>query len=676
MSFEEVREEMVRSQLAGRGLSNERVLAAFRAVPREAFVPEKLHKLAYRDAPLPIGEDQTISQPYVVAVTLDALGLRGGERVLEIGTGSGYAAAVLGRAAREVYTVERLGGLAEAARERLALLGYENVHVLHGDGTLGWPAHAPYDAIAVAAGGPEVPPALRAQLAIGGRMIIPIGEDEGAQTLMRITRTGSDAYEQEALLQVRFVPLIGEQGWAPEPEDAEEHRVLHVPPRKTVAGEHASIAHLVRETAAPISSLSGLGTGVIEGLLERVGDARLVLLGEATHGTSEFYRARAELTKALIQRRGFDFVAVEADWPDAARIDDYVLGDGHHSRVPLTPFARFPSWMWRNHEVQDFVAWLRDHNAGTLARARGVGFHGLDLYSLYSSIAAVLGYLDEVDPESAHVARARYGTLTPWQKDPAAYGRAVLDGHYASSEAAVVAMLRDLLEHRLDFAQKDGERFFDAAQNARVVADAERYYRAMYYGSATAWNLRDAHMFDTLQALLSFYGPESRGVVWEHNSHVGDASATEMSERGELNVGQLCRAKHDGHVYVVGFGTDHGTVAAAADWGAPMERMRVRPSHPESYERLFHDSGVPAFSLALREPRRPEVPRELASPRLERAIGVVYRPDTELASHYFYASLPHQFDELIWFDETSAVSAFGPPARVGGELPETYPFGL
>jgi protein-L-isoaspartate(D-aspartate) O-methyltransferase len=674
MSFEEAREEMVRLQLAGRGLVNERVLAAFRAIPREAFVPDRVRDLAYRDAPLPIGEDQTISQPYVVAVTLDALRLDGGERVLEIGTGSGYAAAVLGRAAREVYTVERLRGLAEAARARLARLGYENVHVLHGDGTLGWPEHAPYDAIAVAAGSPEVPQALRAQLAIGGRLVIPIGEDEGAQTLMRITRTGPDAYQQEELLPVRFVPLIGEQGWAP--EVVEEQGVLRVPPSKVTPSEVASIAHLVRETAAPFSSLAGLGAGVLEPLLERIGDARLVLLGEATHGTSEFYRTRAEITKALIQRRGFDFVAVEADWPDAARIDDYVLGDRHRTRTPLTPFTRFPSWMWRNQEVHDFVSWLREHNASEHARGHGVGFHGLDLYSLFSSIAAVLGYLDEVDPESARVARARYGTLTPWQKDPAAYGRAVLDGRYASSEAAVVAMLRDLLEHRLDYARKDGERFFDAAQNARVVADAERYYRAMYYGSATAWNLRDAHMFDTLQALLSFYGPESRGVVWEHNSHVGDASATEMSARGELNVGQLCRAKHDGRVYVVGFGTDRGTVAAASDWGAPMERMRVRPSHPESYERLFHDSGVPAFTLALREPRRPEVPSELASPRLERAIGVVYRPDTELASHYFYASLPHQFDELIWFDETSAVSALGPPARVGGELPETYPFGL
>jgi protein-L-isoaspartate(D-aspartate) O-methyltransferase len=237
-------------------------------------------------------------------------------------------------------------------------------------------------------------------------------------------------------------------------------------------------------------------------------------------------------------------------------------------------------------------------------------------------------------------------------------------------------MLRDMLERRLDYVRKDGERFFDAARNARVVANAEQYYRAMYYGSATSWNLRDTHMFDTLQALLGFYGPKSKGIVWEHNSHVGDATATEMSTRGELNVGQLCRAEFHDRAYIIGFGTDHGTVSAASNWDEPMERMRVRPSHADSYERLFHDAALPAFMLHLREPKRTAVREELAPPRLERAIGVVYRPDTELASHYFYASLPHQFDDLVWFDETRAVEPLAAPSRRSAELPETYPFGL
>ena len=665
MSYEKARARMVELQLAGRGISDARVLDAFRAVPRESFIPPGLAEFAYRDAPLPIGEDQTISQPYIVAVTTEALRLQGDQRVLEVGTGSGYAAAVLSRIAKEVFTVERRESLANEARERLARLGYRNVEVLHGDGTLGWPAHAPYDAIAVAAGGPQVPRALLDQLAPGGRLVIPVGPDETSQVLTRVTRVGANDFREEPLTQVRFVPLIGEQGWP------EEERVLVAPGKSS---RNATVATLIREAVEPIDDIA---SSSVDALLDRIADARVVLLGEATHGTSEFYRMRAHITKALIERRGFNFVAVEADWPDAARVDDFVLGDRPRSKVAFTPFSRFPTWMWRNEEVHDFIGWLRSRNLAQPDRADRVGFHGLDLYSLFTSIAAVLAYLDDVDPDAARVARARYGALTPWQKDPAAYGRAVLVGRYESSETAVVAMLRDMLKRRLDYVRKDGERFFDAAQNARVVANAEQYYRAMYYGSATSWNLRDAHMFDTLQALMAFYGPDAKGIVWEHNSHVGNATATEMSSRGELNVGQLCRASFRRRAYIVGFGTDHGTVAAASNWDEPMQRMRVRPGHPDSYEHLFHETGIPAFALHLREPKREAVREELLPPRLERAIGVVYHPDTELASHYFYASLPHQFDELIWFDETRAVQPLAIPSpRLGADVPETYPFGL
>jgi protein-L-isoaspartate(D-aspartate) O-methyltransferase len=655
---------MVELQLARRGIADPRILAAFREVPREAFLPPELAEFAYRDTPLPIGDDQTISQPYVVAVTIEALELDGTERVLEIGTGSGYAAAVLSRLAKEVFTVERLESLATSARERLKRLEYRNVEVLHGDGTLGWPEHAPYDAIAVAAGGPEVPPALKEQLAIGGRLVIPVGPDESSQVLTRVTRRGLEDFQVEPLIEVRFVPLIGEQGWP------QEERILRAPGKSS---QDTIVAKLIRESAEPIGDIE---SSPIADLIDRIGDARVVLLGEATHGTSEFYRMRARITKELVKRGGFNFVAVEADWPDAARVDTYVLGDPPRSKVAFTPFSRFPTWMWRNQDVSAFVSWLRARNLSEDDRADRVGFHGLDLYSMFTSIASVLAYLDEVDPAAARVARDRYGALSPWQKDPAAYGRAVLVGRYQSSETAVVAMLRDLLDRRLDYARKDGERFFDAAQNARVVANAERYYRAMYYGSATSWNLRDSHMFDTLESLLAFYGPKSRGIVWEHNSHVGNATATDMSTRGELNIGQLCRAKFHDRAYLVGFGTDHGTVAAASNWGEPMERMRVRPAHPDSYDRLFHQSGVPAFMLHLRAPRRGAVRDELVAARLERAIGVVYRPDTELASHYFYASLPYQFDELIYFDETHAVEPLRTGAPTSTDLPDTYPFGL
>lgn len=662
MSLSMNRDRMVQLQLAGRGIADPRLLEAFRSVPREDFVPAELTEFAFHDTPLPIGDGQTISQPYIVAMTLAALGLRGGERVLEVGTGSGYAAAVLSRLAKEVYSVERLASLADSARERLARLGYDNVQVLCGDGTLGWAEHAPYDAIAVAAGGPEVPRALLNQLAPGGRLVIPVGPDESSQVLMRVTRHDA-GFHSEPLTEVRFVPLIGEQGWP------DAGGVVQAPATKA---EDGAVSRLIREAGEPLGDLDA----AIAALVERIGDARLVLLGESTHGTSEFYRMRARISQALIERRGFQFVAVEADWPDAMRVNRYVSDYLPRARVDFTPFARFPTWMWRNQEVSEFVEWLRAHNLKQSERLHQAGFYGLDLYSMFTSVAHVLAYLDSVDPDAARIARARYGALTPWQKDPSAYGQAVLTGRYASSETAVVTMLRELLARRLEYGRKDGEQFFDAAQNARVVASAERYYRAMYYGSATSWNLRDTHMFDTLVSLLAFHGAGSRGIVWAHNSHVGNAMATEMSARGELNIGQLCRTRFAEGVYVIGFGTDHGTVAAASDWDEPMQRMRVRPAHPQSYERLCHDSALAAFMLHLRAPRRRAVRDELLADRLERAIGVVYRPDSERASHYFFASLPQQFDEYIWFDETQAVEPLPIERRPSPELPETYPFGL
>jgi len=651
----EARARMVALQIERRGIRDARLQDAFRTVPREAFVPKAMAEFAYDDTPLPIAEGQTISQPYIVARTIDALGLRGNERVLEVGTGSGYAAAILGRVAREVYTIERHEALAVTAAERLKALGFDNVFVRCGDGTLGWSEHAPYDAIAVAAGGPAAPKALLDQLAIGGRLVIPIGPDDATQVLTRITRVSESRYEDEPLLDVRFVPLIGAQGWA------EGGRARKGNP----------LSHLIREVAEPIDSIDGAS---IDALLERIGDARVVLIGEATHGSSEFYRMRARITRELVARRGFDFVAIEGDWPDAARVDDYVLDRARVASHAFTPFTRFPQWMWRNEEVETFVEWLRAHNATHKTR---VGFHGLDLYSMFTSISVVLAYLDRVDPEAAHAARARYGLLTPWQRDPAAYGEAVLVRGYESAEPHVVAVLREMLARRLDYARMDGEQYFDAAQNARVVADAERYYRVMFYGGAQSWNLRDAHMFDTLRALISFYGPASKAIVWAHNSHVGDASATEMSSHGETNIGESCRAAFGERAYAIGFGTDHGVVAAAHEWDGPMEQMRVTPAHAASYERVFHDSNVPAFLMHLRAPRHASLRDELAASRLERAIGVVYRPKTELQSHYFSASLVNQFDEYVWFDETSSVAPLVRAAsNARDDVPDTYPFGL
>lgn len=401
----------------------------------------------------------------------------------------------------------------------------------------------------------------------------------------------------------------------------------------------------------------------------RFGDARIVLLGEATHGTSEFYRARAAISRALIENHGFGIVAVEADWPDAARIDNYVRHRASDAGEDEA-FARFPTWMWRNREVHDFVDWLRAHNEQRPMENR-VEFRGLDVYSLGSSIDTVLRYLDRVDPQAAKEARQRYGCLTPWQSDPVKYGRAALSGR-ADCEDEAVTQLRELLDHRLDYIRRDGEEFFDAAQNARIVRAAEQYYRIMYRGSTESWNLRDRHMFDTLQLLLKHRGPGAKAIVWAHNSHIGNAAATSMGWEGEFNIGELARNAYGDEVAAIGFGTDRGTVAAASDWGEAMEIKRVLPAREDSYEYLFRHTGY-AHSLTWWR-GRDDLKEAIADPKLERAIGVVYRPETEFLSHYFRAVLPDQFDAYVWFETTNAITPLG-GARPKG-VPDTYPFGL
>jgi protein-L-isoaspartate(D-aspartate) O-methyltransferase len=664
--FENERKRMVLKQIHARGVRNARVLEAMATVRREAFVPGPLRHLAYADRPLPIASGQTISQPYIVAYMIEALALQGGERVLEIGAGSGYAAAILAEIASEVFAIERIGPLAEKAASCLMDEGYDNVHVLHADGTRGWADFAPFDVILVSAGAPEVPEALKSQLAVGGRMVVPVGRDPRAQELVRITRGKGGAFDREDLADVRFVPLIGEEGW-----EAEEPAPETAPPRVIQARPRISRT-LPSLIARHCEGFEDIETAELGSLLERIGDARVVLIGEASHGTSEFYRMRARITKLLIKERGFNIVAAEADWPDAARIDHYV----RHRAVPPAEweaFSRFPTWMWRNEEVRVFVDWLHRHNSARAYDLR-CGFFGLDLYSLYTSVQAIVGYLEDVDPDLARLARHRYGCLSPWEADPAAYGYAALTGTYRNCERDVSTMLVDLLAKRQSAARSDDERFFDATRNAKLVANAERYYRVMYYGSRASWNLRDAHMFETLQNVMSFYGARSKAVVWAHNSHIGDASATEMSARGEYNIGELCRKAFGAQSYHIGFGTDHGTVAAASNWDGPMEIKAVQPSHPQSYERLFHLTNQPGLLLPLKAGHKMDVTDELAGPRLERAIGVIYRPETELASHYFEARLPDQFNEYIWIDETSAITPL-PTGQTKG-VPDTYPFGV
>ncbi len=401
-------------------------------------------------------------------------------------------------------------------------------------------------------------------------------------------------------------------------------------------------------------------------------DATVVLLGEASHGTSQFYRARAAITRRLIEKHGFNIIAVEADWPDAARIDRHVR---HHAHEPTSEeaFSRFPTWMWRNIEVHDFVEWLRAHNEKLPAEAR-VEFRGLDIYSLGSSIAAVLAYLDRVDPEEAKAARKRYGCLTPWQDNPAGYGRIALHLGESPCEVGVVAELRALLDKRLAYVRRDGPSFLDAAQNARVVRAAEHYYRLMYRSSRESWNLRDRHMFDTLVQLLAARGGDAKAVVWAHNSHIGNAAATAMGWQGEFNIGKSCRAAFGDGAALIGFGTDRGTVAAASDWDLPMEIKNIVPARRDSYEYVFRQSLVDRSLTNWRTGRKHELRDVLSTPRLERAIGVVYRPETEFLSHYFEAVLPDQFDAYVWFEQTSAVTPLAGGRPHGA--PDTYPFGL
>ena len=658
--FEFLRQQMIDYQLAARGLRDKTVLDAINAVPREEFVPTELVEFAYSDSPLPIAASQTISQPYIVALMTAALELQAGDRVLEVGTGSGYAAAVLAEIADQVYSVERHKVLADSARSRLEALGYDNASVLYGDGTLGWPEHAPFDAIVVAAGGPEVPDTLKQQLAIGGRLVIPVGVSLRTQKLLRVRRIGEHEYLEEDLGDVRFVPLIGAAGW-------EDETASVAAPDKPAA----TLSELIFQSSEHFATVDHVN---LDKLLARIGDSRLVLLGEASHGTAEFYDMRARITRELIEKKGFTGVAVEADWPDAAHFDHYIHGTSPDPLLESTPFSRFPNWMWANHSVLEFIHWLKAHNEKTASTENKVGFYGLDLYSLSSSIEAVLTYLEAVDPGTAEVARMRYGCLTPWASDPALYGRVAMTKPYRTCEDGVIATLQDLLKKRLDYSAADGKRFFDAAQNARLVANAERYYRTMYYAESNSWNQRDEHMFDTLQSVLKFRGPHSKVVIWEHNSHIGDARATEMSARGELNVGQLVRQKYGDAAYIIGFGTDHGTVAAASEWGGPMEVKQVRPSHIDSYERVCHEVQTDNFLLPLRYPLLEITREKLLQERLERAIGVIYRPEAELQSHYFYASLPRQFDEYIWFDETRAVEPLARETAKGA--PEMFPFGL
>ncbi len=436
----------------------------------------------------------------------------------------------------------------------------------------------------------------------------------------------------------------------------------------------------VRAAAYPLTSAAA----DYDVLLDAIGEAQFVLIGAASHGTHDFYEARAEVTKRLIQEKGFQAVAVEADWPDAYRINRYVKGlaDGGTAVDALSGFKRFPTWMWRNAVVLDFVGWLRAYNDDRRGGAAKAGFYGLDLYSMYQSIEAVLQYLDKVDPEAARRARYRYACFEHFGEDSQAYSYAASFDLGESCEAEAVGQLVELQRKAGELAQRDGrlaeDEYFFVQQNARLVKSAEEYYRAMFHSHIGSWNLRDTHMAETLGHLaehVSQQGQPAKIVVWEHNTHLGDARATEMGERGELNVGQLVRERYGERVCNVGFTTNTGTVTAASNWDAPAERKRVRPGLPGSYEALLHATGLPQCLLDLQAGG--EATDGLRERRLERAIGVIYRPETERISHYFDAVLPEQFNFVVHIDETRALEPLERTAQWRtGEVEETYPSAL
>jgi len=447
-----------------------------------------------------------------------------------------------------------------------------------------------------------------------------------------------------------------------------------------------SIGGLTEESVRAVASAARPVTGQAEdydSLLDLIADRRLVLIGEASHGTHEFYRERARITRRLIDERGFTVVAVEGDWPDAYRVNRYAMGMSNDpdAETALRGFQRFPTWMWRNQDVLNFVQWLRVRNDAQSHPATKARFYGLDLYSLRTSIEAVIEYLDRVDPSEAHRARQRYSCFDHVDAEGQAYGHSLAYQGATPCEDEVVAQLLELRRRSELYLRRDGwvaedEQFY-AEQNARLVRDAEEYYHQMYRAEISSWNLRDTHMAGTLEALIAHLDRQlghTKVVVWEHNSHVGDARATAMGARGELNVGQLARQRFGGDTALIGFTTFHGRVTAASDWGAPAERKHVRPARPGSNEALLHAVGLPRFWVATGDAAAYDA---LSEPRLERAIGVIYRPETELQSHYFEARLAQQFDAVIHIDQTRALEPLErTPLWDRGEPPETFPSGL
>ncbi|OSC24431.1 hypothetical protein B8W69_21475 [Mycobacterium vulneris] len=480
---------------------------------------------------------------------------------------------------------------------------------------------------------------------------------------------------------------VGESFWDFRQVTDDEVRQLLATP--TTGASNTTVTEVMpAQVIASVAIDAPAGVPPREALDELIGDARIVLIGESSHGTQEFYEARAAITKWLIDDKGFCAVAAEADWPDAYRVNRYVHGRGEDDSADaaLSGFERFPAWMWRNTVVRDFVDWLRLRNQRQGANGhRQAGFYGLDLYSLHRSLQEVISYLDKVDPKAAARARERYACFDHASADDGqAYGFSAAFGAGPSCETQAVEQLVEIHRNALTYARMDGllaeDELFYAEQNAQTVRNAEMYYRAMFSGRVNSWNLRDRHMAQTLQALVRHLDrhsdvPSARIVVWAHNSHVGDARATEVWADGQLTLGQLVRQQFGEESRLIGFSTYCGTVTAASEWGGLAERKAIRPALNGSIEELLHDTGKTSFLISPLI--SPEAAEPLSAVRLGRAIGVIYRPETERQSHYFHVRPADQFDAMIHIDGTRALEPLEPTSLwIAGETPETYPTGL
>jgi len=635
------------SQLKDKGIENPLLLKAFQDIPTAFFLSKEFYPYTSEKTTIENILKKIEPRVFAIAKMLEKLKINEGEKILIIGVDSVYILVVLSKICKEIYTIEANEEYAKWTLEVLKNININNVFIHTNNKKLGWKEKAPFDAILITSEFEDVSNNLKEQLKIGGRLLVPFGPDWAHIIFELIRRSSETEYTVEKLKDNFFIP---------------NPKIL-----PEISSKEFTDKEIVDEIKQKAIAFNNIKEYPIDQLLNRIGDAKVVLFGEASHGTSEFYLTRQEITKALIEKKGFNFVCAEADWSDAEQINNYV--QNKQTRKDWMPFTRFPQWMWKNKEVLNFVEWLKKYNASNKNK---IGFYGLDLYGLENSIELVIDYLENIDTDLANLAKTRYACITPYLSDPSIYGKMVVSKQLLSCEKEILKMLVDLLKNKNKL--NHSPEYFYAYQNANVIVDAERYYKVMYYGSAESWNLRDFHMFYTLKSLLTYFGPHTKTIVWAHNSHIGNALATEMYARGEINIGHLCKEHFGDKSYHIGFGTHTGTVAAAHNWGTSMKVMTVNNSLSKSYENLCHKTQLAAFTLPLQKKFSGKKLRELLStPKLERAIGVIYRPETERISHYFKTVLPSQFDEYVFFNESHAVT----PITAGNVLPkllENHPF--